>query len=54
LFYLPFFFLILEINFGLKIIPENSETIIKARKYSKSSEKFRKITRDPRNPNNVF
>jgi hypothetical protein len=40
------FFLILEINFGLKIIPENLEIVIKSRKILESSEKLRKITRD--------
>jgi hypothetical protein len=30
--YWPDFFLISEINFGLKIIPENPEIIIKSRK----------------------
>jgi hypothetical protein len=39
-------FLILEINFGLKIIPGNSEIIIKSQKNSEGSEKFRKITRE--------
>jgi hypothetical protein len=37
------FFLISEINFGLKIIPENPEIIIKSRKILR---KLRKITRD--------
>jgi hypothetical protein len=40
------FFLISEINFRLKIIPGNPEILIKSQKYSESSEKFRKITRD--------
>jgi hypothetical protein len=35
-----FYFLILEINFGLKIIPENPEIIIKSRKIIR---KLRKI-----------
>jgi hypothetical protein len=40
------FFLCSEINLRLKIIPGNLEILIKSRKYSESSEKFRKITRD--------
>jgi hypothetical protein len=40
------FFLISEINFGLKIIPENLEIIIKSRKILQKLGKFRKITRD--------
>jgi hypothetical protein len=40
------FFLISKINLGLKIISGNPEIIIKSRKILRSSEKFRKITRD--------
>jgi hypothetical protein len=41
-----FFFLISEINFGLKIIPGNPEIIIKSRKILRKLKKFRKTTRD--------
>jgi hypothetical protein len=37
------FFLISEINFGLKIIPGNPEILIKSQKYSESSKKSGKL-----------
>jgi hypothetical protein len=40
------FFLISEINFGLKIIPGNPEILIKSRKILRKLKKFRKMTRD--------
>jgi hypothetical protein len=45
-----FFFLIPEINFGLKIISGNPEILIKSRKILRKLRKFRKITRDDLGP----
>jgi hypothetical protein len=51
------FFLILEINFGLKVIPGNPEILIKSRKYSESSENSGKLLEMiwvKMNPNKLF
>jgi hypothetical protein len=52
---LYFLFLISEINFRLKIIPENPEIIIKSRKIlRKSSGKLLEIIWVMMNPNKIF